>query len=107
VGLDLGLGRDFEERPLPRAGFGMLRGKTNMPLRLRAKGAKRYTWAEYLSEQGPIPTEDPIREVWRQMGMTQEQQDKNRKAWAAAVAKTALMAGTGGRITEDVQPPMR
>ncbi len=105
MALDLGLGRDFQERPLPRAGFLTLPGKTNLPKRLRAQGVKPYTWTEYLSEQGPIPTEDPIREVWKKgMGMTDEQVTARRKAWAAAVAKAAVMGATGARVIDDNSP---
>ncbi len=106
LALDLGLGRDFQERPLPRAGFGALPGKMNMPKRLQAQGTKPYTWLEYATEQGPIPTEDPIREVWKKgLGMTDQQVAEHRKAWAAAVAKAAIMGATGGRMTDDTEKP--
>src|ERR1035437_7946581 len=44
---DLAIGRDFMRKPLPRAAFGLLPGKTNIPKRLQAEGIKPYTWAEY------------------------------------------------------------
>ena len=37
--LDLAFGRDFQQRPLPRAGFGLLPPRTTMPKRLREQGA--------------------------------------------------------------------
>ena len=97
--LDLGLGRDFEERPLPRAGFGLLPGKTSMPKRLREEGKQPYTWPEYISQTAsPIPFVEPIREVWKVgLGMSDEQI----KTYWKAFAVSAFDAGTGGRITED------
>ena len=103
--LDLGLGRDFEERPLPRAGFGLLPGKTNMPKRLAAQGIKPYTWPEYLSQAlPPIPFVEPVREVWKQgMGFD----DAHVKAYLKAMGVATFNAGTGGRMAEDYEPQQK
>lgn len=100
--MDLATGRDFQWRPLPRAGFGFLPGKTNIPKRLRAQGIKPYTWAEYGSGvAAPIPAQEIIKEVWRHgLGMSDEQI----KGYLKAFAATAFDAGTGGRVTDDIEP---
>ena len=97
---DLALGRDYAGRPLPRAGFGLLKGRTDIPKRLKLHGIdKPYSWAEYSSIQfTPIPISEGIREVWGQgLGMSDSQINHYLKGWAI----TSLMAGTGARITED------
>lgn len=99
LALDLGLGRDFEERPLPRAGFGLLPGKTNEPKRLRAEGVKPYTWFEYISEAAaPIPAQEALKEVWKHgLGMSDEQM----KSTLKALTIISFDAATGGRLTDD------
>lgn len=100
---DLAVGRDFSERPLPRAGFGLLPGRKDIPKRLRVHGVTApYSWPEYASEQfSPIPISEGIKEVWGNggLGMTEKQMDATMKAWGA----TMIMMGTGGRISEDWQ----
>jgi hypothetical protein len=97
---DLALGRDYAERPLPRAGFGLLPGRKDIPKRLKLHGiTKPYTWGEYTSEQfTPIPISEGIKEVWGQgLGMSQKQTDHYLKS----LIIISIMAGTGGRVTED------
>lgn len=98
--LDLALGRDYAERPLPRAGFGILPGKTDVPKRLQQHGITQpYTWPEYLSQQlAPIPLAEAIKEVWgKGLGMTDDQMIQAAKAIGVGL----VMAGTGSRVTED------
>lgn len=97
--LDLAFGRDFQERPLPRAGFGFLPGRTTIPKRLKAQGVTMpYSWTEFWSEQlTPIPFQEGLKEVWHGMGMNQEQA----KSMNKAVATIAIMSATGGRLTDD------
>lgn len=98
---DLALGRDYAGRPLPRAGFGLLPGRKDIPKRLRAHGVTSpYSWPEYTSQQfTPIPISEGIREVWGHggLGMTDNQIEQTLKAWGV----TMIMMGTGGRISED------
>lgn len=97
--MDLAFGRDFEERPLPRAGFGALPGKTSMPKRLKAQGAQPYSWWEYgIGRILPIPFEEAFKEVWKEgFGMDSEHVKKYMKA----LGTIAAMGATGGRVTED------
>lgn len=103
---DTAIGRDWQRRPLPRAGFGLLPGKTNLPLRLRAQGIEPYSWREFWLQQSlPIPGQEAMREVWgRGMGMTDKQMEHWMKAWAIVT----FMSATGGRMAEDydVQKPI-
>ncbi len=103
--MDLATGRDFQERPLPRAGFGLLEGKTAMPKRLRAQGIEPYTWPEYLTVTAlPIPAAEAMHDVWREgFGLDAEGITGMQKLMAiiSALPKTAIMAGTGARISED------
>lgn len=97
---DLLIGRDYAQRPLPRAGFGLLPGRTDVPKRLQMHGiTKPYTWAEYSSQQfTPIPISEGIREVWGQgLGMSDKQIEHYLRAWATI----SVMAGTGARVTPD------
>jgi hypothetical protein len=96
---DLAIGRDFMRRPLPRAGFGLLPGKTNIPKRLRAEGVKPYTWPEYASEQlAMIPLQEALKEVWgKGMGMDRKSMEQATKALATII----VMGGTGARVGED------
>ncbi len=97
---DLALGRDYAGRPLPRKGFGLLAGDTDIPKRLRLHGVtKPYTQSEYWGETlTPIPISEGIREVWGQgLGMSPKQIDHYLRAWAII----SLMAGTGTRVTDD------
>jgi len=100
--LDLAFGRDFQGRPLPRAGFGLLPARTAMPKRLRALGAKPYTWPEYAAETlSMIPVSEALKEVWgKGMGMSDEQMRHALKA----LAEISFIGGTGGRLTDDIQP---
>lgn len=99
---DLGIGRDFERRPLPRAGFGLLPGKTNLPKRLQAQGKLPYTWTEYATMQAlPIPAEEAMKEVWKYQGMP----DPQMKEAMQAIATFSIMMGTGGRLTKDYDLP--
>jgi hypothetical protein len=97
---DLALGRDYAGRPLPRAGFGLLPGRTDIPKRLKKHGiTEPYTWKEYSSIQfTPIPISEGIREVWGQgLGMSDSQIDHYLKSFIII----SVMAGTGSRVTED------
>jgi hypothetical protein len=87
---------DWQNRPLPNS----IRA---VPKRLRAQGLQAYTWPEFWSEQVlPIPAEEAAREVWKTgMGMSDEQVASMRKA----LATIAIMAATGGRLTDDVRAP--
>lgn len=97
---DLFLGRDYAGRPLPRAGFGLLPGRTDIPKRLRLTGTTEpYTWKEYLAQQfSPIPVSEGLREVWKDgLGMSDEQINSYIKAFGVSLA----MSGSGTRITQD------
>jgi len=95
---DTGLGRDFQQRPLPRKLFGLLPGDVNLTKRLKAQGVKPYTWTEYATQQGPIITRESLKEVWSKgFGMNEEQQE----AALRAFIMTAITGGTGGRISDD------
>jgi hypothetical protein len=98
LGMNLAFGRDYQEKPLPRAGFGFLPGKTWIPKRLRERGVKPYSWAELWSEQlTPIPVQEAISEVWKKgMGMSDEQVAN----MAKALVIISVMAGTGSRVTD-------
>jgi hypothetical protein len=102
LALDLAIGRDYQERPLPRAGFGFLPGKWNMPKRLRAQGTVPYTWSEFWTYQAlPIPAQEAAREVWKHgFGMSDEQIQGQLKA----LATISIMAATGARLTDDTAP---
>jgi hypothetical protein len=98
--LDLALGRDYADRPLPRKGFGLIPGEHDIPKRLQQHGITQpYTWPEYILPQvAPIPVAEGIKEVWRKgFGMTDEQIAQAMKA----IAVISVMAGTGSRVTED------
>lgn len=92
---DLWLKGDWENRPLPNS-------SRPVPKRLQAQGVKPYTWPEFWSEQVlPIPAEEAVREVWQHgLGMKPEQVTAARKA----LATIAIMAATGARLADDVQP---
>jgi len=96
---DLAIGRDFMRRPLPRAAFGLLPGKTHIPMRLRAEGIEPYTWTEYATQQAAmIPLQEALKEVWgKDLGMTAEA----RKHSLDALATIIVMGGTGARVSED------
>lgn len=96
---DLAFGRDFEGRPLPRAGFGFLPERTSIPKRLREQGTTPYTWDEYWARQlTPIPVSEGLKEVWGK-GMGMNEKDMTRAA--KAMASIAIMGATGGRVSED------
>lgn len=103
--LDLGLGRDYAGRPLPRAAFGLLPGKTTMPKRLKAQGTLPYTWSEFWTLQSlPIPAQEAMREVWgKSFGLSEAEIERMFKA----IATISFMGGTGGRVYEDIpqRPP--
>ena len=103
--LDLGLGADFQKRPLPAKLFGTVKQTQAVPLRLRKEGVKPYTWPEYGSQVIiPIPFQEGLKEVWKNgLGMSDKQIDGYIKA-----IKMSLIAGTtGGRISEDLAPPVK
>ncbi len=98
--MDLATGRDYAGRPLPRAGFGLLPGRKDIPKRLKKHGINQpYTWPEYTSIQAtPIPVSEGIREVWGQgLGMTAKQIQH----YIKALIIISIMGGTGSRVTED------
>lgn len=106
--LDFGFGRDYAERPLPRAGYGFLEGKTNLPKRLRAQGiTEPYSWVEYGAktaafiplQEGLVEGWQAMEDVWNGMGISEEEQ----KRLAKALVIIGAMAGTGARVTEDVR----
>lgn len=100
LGLDFIFKGDYQNRPLPQIpGYGK---PIPLPKRLAAEGIKPYTWPEYFSEQVlPIPLEEGAREVYRNgFHMTPE----GMKSLAKAAGTIIVMAGTGGRLTEDLQP---
>lgn len=83
----LWLKSDWEKRPLPNS-------NRPVPARLRAQGVKPYTWKEFGLEQvAPIPFEEALRDLY-QNGWT---------AIGKAMATTAVMMGTGARLTDDVK----
>jgi hypothetical protein len=87
---------DYAERPLPE----MPLSGPAIPLkkRLRAEGVEPYTWKEFLIETAlPIPAEEAAREVFKGFQMDEEHQ----KTYLKALATIGLMAGTGGRVSED------
>ena len=96
---DLGIGRDFMRKPLPRAAFGLLPGKKNIPKRLRAEGVQPYTWPEYASEQlAMIPLQEALKEVW---GKDLEMDAAARERSLKALATIIVMGGTGARVSQD------
>jgi hypothetical protein len=100
LGLDLIFKGDYQNRPLPQIpGYGK---PIPMPKRLAAQGIKPYTWDEYVMEQAsPIPFQEAEREIWRNgFGLS----DKQIKSMLQAAGTTAVMMGTGGRLTQDLQP---
>jgi hypothetical protein len=100
LGLDLLFKGDYQNRPLPQIpGYGK---PIPIPKRLAAQGIKPYTWPEFFAEQvSPIPFEEAEREIWRTgFGLSHEQM----KSLAKAAGTTIVMMGTGGRLTEDIQP---
>lgn len=100
LGLDLIFKGDYQNRPLPQIpGYGK---PIPVPKRLAAQGIKPYTWPEFVAEQvSPIPLEEAEREIWRTgLGLN----DQQVKSLIKAAGTTIVMAGTGGRLTEDVQP---
>jgi hypothetical protein len=101
ITLDLLLGRDFQEKPLPRAGFGLYEGKTNLPKRLKAQGVEPYSWAEWALEAfSPIPFQEAVKEVWGSgLGASPEQIKQMLKAFVT----TLFMGGTGGRMSDDLE----
>lgn len=99
-------GSDYAERPLPRAGFGLVEGRKDIPKRLRAQGVTTpYTWTEFWAQQfAPIPVQEGLKEVWKEgLGMS----DKQVKQAMKALTTISIMGGTGGRLTEDTAPPMK
>ena len=99
-------GSDYAERPLPRAGFGLVEGRKDIPKRLRAQGVTSpYTWSEFWTQQfAPIPVQEGLKEVWKDgLGMS----DKQVKQAMKALTTISIMGGTGGRLTEDTAPPLK
>ena len=96
---DLAIGRDFMRKPLPRAAFGLLPGKINIPKRLQAEGVEPYSWIEYgLQQAAMIPLQEALKEVWRKsFGMNRETLNHALDALATAI----VMGGTGARVSED------
>ncbi len=102
--MDLAIGSDYESRPLPRTGFGLFEQQRPVPKRLAAQGMEPYSWGEYWSEKGPIPTQEVMKDVWRNgLGLS----DEEVKGLAKAMAIMSVMGGTGGRLTEDILPPQQ
>jgi hypothetical protein len=100
MGLDFVFKGDYENRPLPKIpGYGK---PIPMPKRLAAEGIKPYTWPEFFAEQfSPIPLEEGQKDVWRNgFHLTED----GMKTLAKAAGTTIVMMGTGGRLTEDIQP---
>jgi hypothetical protein len=96
---DLAIGRDFMRRPLPRAGFGLLPGKTNIPKRLKAEGIVPYTWTEYGVQQAAmIPLQEVLKEVW---GKDLKMDMPTFNLALNALATAIVMGGTGARVSED------
>ncbi len=100
LGLDLIFKGDYQNRPLPQIpGYGK---PIPLPKRLAAQGIKPYTWTEFFAEQVlPIPLEEAAREVFKD-GFHMDKEGM--KTMAKAAGTTIVMAGTGGRLTEDNQP---
>ena len=94
---DLALGRDFMERPLPSAGFGLIKGSDKVPARLAKDGITApYTWLEYVIKAGaPIPFQEAIREYF------DPSSGKGFDQWMKMIAISAAQAGTGGRATQE------
>lgn len=100
LGLDLIFKGDYQNRPLPQIpGYG---APIPVPKRLKAQGVGPYTWPEFFAQQvSPIPFQEAEREIWRSgFGLSDEQQ----KSLLKAAGTTMVMMGTGGRLTEDLQP---
>ena len=96
---DLAIGRDFMRRPLPRAAFGLLPGKTNIPKRLKQEGIQPYTWTEYTAQQAAmIPLQEALKEVWgKDLLMDAAARERSLKALATII----VMGGTGARVSDD------
>ena len=86
-------------KPLPRAAFGILPGKTHLPKRLKREGVQPYTWPEYASEQAAmIPLQEGIKEVWgKGFGLDAKAMDRQLKF----LATLFVMSGTGARVSDD------
>lgn len=90
-GVDAFSGQDYTGRPLPWSG-------DELSMSRRLQGIEPYTTAEYLTETFlPIPLEEAVREMWKEMGMGETMADRYLKSIAIAGA----MAATGARVTED------
>jgi hypothetical protein len=102
---DLAFGRDFQGRPLPAKGFGLMEGDSNVPKRLRAQGVQPYTWPEYLTVTAlPIPLAESMHDVWHDgYGLDEKGVDWMQKLWAIiqTIPETTAMALTGALIGED------
>lgn len=95
IAADLWFKADSQNRPLPIS-------ERPVPKRLQAQGIGPYTWPEWATEAAlPIPAEEAAREVWKHMGMNEEQIKDARRTMAAI--SIFGQAGTGGRIAEDTQ----
>lgn len=86
---------DYEDRPMP---FSNAKVKPS----LNRQGIyTRYSWPEYLSEQGTmIPVSDTIKEIWRHQGMDETTMDH----WMGALMSGAVSGTTGARIGPDTNP---
>lgn len=97
---DLAIGRDYQERPLQSKMFGTVEQTGKVPKRLVAEGIDEpYGWGEYAATHLPIPMAEAVKEVFRGMGMSDEQS----KYWMNAMAIGMIMTGTGTRISEDTR----
>lgn len=87
-------GEDYQGRKLPYP--------LNVDPRTRSdilKGKKKYSWPEYgASVIAPIPVEELIREVWKDMGADELTVTKMFRALGTA----SFMAATGARASEDI-----
>jgi hypothetical protein len=92
VGMDLALRQDTQERQLPNSNF-------PNPKRLRAQDIDKYTWPEWITQQGlAIPMQEPMEEVWRHgFGLD----DQHIERMGSALLKASVMGVTGARISQD------
>lgn len=94
---DIAFKADYANRPLPKMPFSG--EQLPVPKRLKAEGVTPYSWKEFLSETAlPIPAEEAAREVFHDgFGLD----EAHTKSYLKALATIGIMAGTGGRLTDD------
>lgn len=82
---------DYAKRPLPFS-------SDKVPANIRKEGLGKYTWGEYLTEQGaPIPISESIKEIWDKQGIDESTQAH----YIKAILSGLVMGSTGARASKD------